>query len=61
MSAISWARRGRLHQKYMPLSDKGSKEEIVLLGATAECLEDRNSEQNKRFFEALKDGGVWLS
>lgn len=60
MSAISWARRGRLHQKYMPLSDKGSKEETVLLGAT-ECLEERNSEQNKRFLEALKDGGVWLS
>ena len=60
MVSISWPRRGPLFQRYSPLSGQASQDDFVVLEKTAH-LDGEKTPHNKRFLDALKDGGAWLS
>ena len=60
MVSISWPRRGTIFHRYAPLSGQASQDDFVVLQKTAH-LEGEKTAHNKRFLDALKDGGAWLS
>ena len=60
MVSISWPRRGPLFQRYSPLSGQASQDDFVVLEKTAH-IDGEQTAHNKRFLDALKDGGAWLS
>ena len=60
MVSISWPRRGPLSQRYSSLAGQASQDDFVVLDKTAHFDVD-TSTHNKRFLDALKDGGAWLS
>ena len=60
MVSIFWPRRGPLFQRYARLSAQASQDDFVVLEKTAH-LDGEKTAHNKRFLDALKDGGAWLS
>ena len=57
MAFSSWPTRGPLPLRLLPFKGKDILDELV----NSDEFNKRKSDSNLRFFEALRDGGVWLS
>ena len=57
MAFSSWPTRGPLLLRLLPSKGKDILDELV----NSDEFNKRKSDSNLRFFEALRDGGVWLS